>query len=200
MRTVVLVLLVFTLLLAGCQAAPAAAPVSDAAPEASSPVGEKVAVGSGSYTDIDPGGLFTMLGDKDFVFVNVHIPFEGDLPNTDVSIPFDEITAAPRPAPRQRRQNCALLPQRPDERDRRQRAGGAGLHRRVELERRLHRLGSRRSADGSIGAGWLTGRITARAWQVCRCRSWTRDKVQQPQHRWSKQDGHQDQDRPDLVG
>ena len=32
-----------------------------------------------------------MLENKDFTFVNVHIPFEGDLPKTDLSIAYDTI-------------------------------------------------------------------------------------------------------------
>jgi rhodanese-related sulfurtransferase len=32
-----------------------------------------------------------MLKTKDFVLINVHIPFAGNIPNTDLSIPYNEI-------------------------------------------------------------------------------------------------------------
>ncbi|RIK32518.1 MAG: hypothetical protein DCC56_01540 [Anaerolineae bacterium] len=66
-------------LLAACQSQPA---VNE----------ENVAVAGGSYTNITAEGLNTMLKDKDFVLVNVHIPYAGDIPNTDLSIPYNEIT------------------------------------------------------------------------------------------------------------
>lgn len=53
--------------------------------------GQKVAVPGGEYTDITVDVLQGMLKNKDFVFVNVHIPFEGDIANTDASIPYNEI-------------------------------------------------------------------------------------------------------------
>jgi rhodanese-related sulfurtransferase len=55
--------------------------------------GEPVSVAGGTYTNISVPELQRMLEQKDFVFVNVHIPFEGDIPNTDLSIPFDQIEA-----------------------------------------------------------------------------------------------------------
>lgn len=55
-------------------------------------MGRKVEVQGGAYTEISVGELQSMLEDKDFALVNVHIPFERNLPNTDASIPYDQIT------------------------------------------------------------------------------------------------------------
>jgi len=46
---------------------------------------------SASYTDISVEQLLAMMAEEDPFLVNVHIPFEGDLPQTDASIRFDEI-------------------------------------------------------------------------------------------------------------
>ncbi|MBP1694591.1 MAG: Rhodanese domain protein [Chloroflexi bacterium] len=54
-------------------------------------VGKKVSVEGGFYTDISVGDLRTMLANKDFTFVNVHIPFEGNIAKTDLSIAYNEI-------------------------------------------------------------------------------------------------------------
>lgn len=57
-----------------------------------SDVGKVVPVdGGGHYIDINPQELLTMLEKKDFFFVNVHIPYEGELPYTDAFIPFNEV-------------------------------------------------------------------------------------------------------------
>jgi rhodanese-related sulfurtransferase len=53
--------------------------------------GKPVAVAGGEYREVTIAELQTMLEDKDFPLINVHMPFEGDLPNTDGSIPFDHI-------------------------------------------------------------------------------------------------------------
>ena len=54
--------------------------------------GETVTAAGGSYQNITPHELNTMLEAKDFVFVNVHIPFAGNISNTDLSIPYDQVS------------------------------------------------------------------------------------------------------------
>ena len=51
----------------------------------------EVKVDGGSYFDISPAKLNSMLEMKDFLFVNVHIPYEGEIRQTDLFIPFDKV-------------------------------------------------------------------------------------------------------------
>lgn len=53
--------------------------------------GDQVSVQGGEYTNISVADLQSILENKDFLFINVHVPFAGDIPNTDLSIPFDQI-------------------------------------------------------------------------------------------------------------
>ena len=59
--------------------------------QSKSVTGETISVESGTYQNVTPTVLQTMLKNKDFVFINVHIPFAGNIPGTDLSIPYNEI-------------------------------------------------------------------------------------------------------------
>ena len=55
-------------------------------------VGQTVAVNGGSFTRVSPAELQTMLQNKDFPLINVHIPYEGEIEGTDQHLPYDQIT------------------------------------------------------------------------------------------------------------
>jgi rhodanese-related sulfurtransferase len=52
-----------------------------------------------SYTELTAAELAKMLENKEFTLINVHIPYAGELPKTDLFIPYDKI-----------KQNADLLP------------------------------------------------------------------------------------------
>lgn len=91
-----------SLLLAACGASPvtsgAEKPKGGASePDAGSGGGEtspeqRVAVpGGGSYVRVPPAGFQSLTEDEGVVVVNTHVPFEGNLPRTDLSVPYNEV-------------------------------------------------------------------------------------------------------------
>src|SRR5215207_3929664 len=70
-------LLLFIILLAACQS--------------KAITGETINTSSGPYKNVTSKELNTLLKEKDFVLVNVHIPFAGNIVGTDLSIAYDQI-------------------------------------------------------------------------------------------------------------
>ncbi len=58
---------------------------------AAAPDSATVAAPGGVYTDISPATLKEMLANKDWSLINVHIPYEGELSQTDAFIPYDQV-------------------------------------------------------------------------------------------------------------
>ena len=61
--------------------------------------GQRIEAPGGSYILLSVTELNTLLVNKDFIFVNVHIPYEGEIDKTDLFISYKEID-----------QNLAKLP------------------------------------------------------------------------------------------
>ena len=83
-RSVVISILLVLVLFAACNGPATPLPTVEE-------VGKQVSVSGGTYTDVSVAELQTMLADKDFTFVNVHVPLEGNISGTDQSIPYDQI-------------------------------------------------------------------------------------------------------------
>lgn len=77
-----LVMVALTISLAACG--------SSTSPPTMSSSGTRVSAGGGAYTNVTSAQLSAMLKQKDFLFVNTHIPYEGEIAATDTFIPFEE--------------------------------------------------------------------------------------------------------------
>ena len=85
-------LMAILLLLVGAAACGSGGPGEKGSENDSPPVvGQRVETDDGSYIDISSQDLQAMLEAKDFSFVNVHAPYEGEIEPTDLFIPPDEI-------------------------------------------------------------------------------------------------------------
>lgn len=80
-RLPIAALVALLLLVAACTQAPSAAPAEPGT----------LSENTDGYTDITVEQLAAMLSDKDFTLINVHVPYEGEVPQTDLFIPFNEI-------------------------------------------------------------------------------------------------------------
>lgn len=55
--------------------------------------GSVVAVEGGEYRALSVGDLRALMGRERFALINVHVPFEGEIPSTTDDFPYDEIAA-----------------------------------------------------------------------------------------------------------
>ncbi len=65
--------------------------VASGASSGSGAAGARITVPGGSFTRVSPTELREMMPREDFTLVNTHVPFEGNIPGTDLSVPYDEI-------------------------------------------------------------------------------------------------------------
>jgi rhodanese-related sulfurtransferase len=82
---ILLALAALVLMLSGCG--------GDAAETTAQPAASSPASTASAYTDISPSELATLLESKDFVLINTHVPYEGEIEQTDLFLPYDQAAA-----------------------------------------------------------------------------------------------------------
>jgi rhodanese-related sulfurtransferase len=83
----VAVAVLFLGLMAGCS--------SSAGEKTSTADGKQQASTQEAFVRLDPAAFAERMKDGQAKLINVHIPYEGELENTDAFIPFDKIAGAP---------------------------------------------------------------------------------------------------------
>lgn len=78
------------MILIGCQTQPQT-PTPVLTPLPTSAIGTIVTLPYGTYIDISVAELQTMMKNKDFILINVHSPVAGNIPGTDIALPYDQI-------------------------------------------------------------------------------------------------------------
>lgn len=66
-------------------------------------IGTRVSVEGGAYRSISPAELGRMLRSKDFFLVNVHVPYAGEIEQTDAFISYKDTAARMADYPRDKR-------------------------------------------------------------------------------------------------
>jgi rhodanese-related sulfurtransferase len=88
MKPLLFLTLVCAALFSAC-AAPAA--TTNTTSSTTGKIGTPVQTDGGTYTNISAAELKTMLAAKDFAFINTHIPYAGEIANTDAFVPYDSL-------------------------------------------------------------------------------------------------------------
>ena len=101
MRQASMIVVAWVAVLMGVGAGMAAGPTSEG-------VGTPVTAPGGAYRQIGPTALKAMLAQKDFTFVNVHIPYEGEIAQTDAHVPYDQVAQQIRRLPAERNAKIVL--------------------------------------------------------------------------------------------
>lgn len=94
MRIKIILTALLTLTLAACSAPVAVAPTQPAAPAQPLlfPTFTPVAVEHGDYRQVSPMALSQALQSKNFTLVNVHVPYQGEIAQTDAFLQYDQIS------------------------------------------------------------------------------------------------------------
>ena len=66
--------------------------VFGACQSSSANVGEEISIEGGSYRVVSVQKLKAKLENKDFTMINVHTPWQGDIPQTDSRLAYDQIS------------------------------------------------------------------------------------------------------------